>query len=112
MKPLPRPCPGPMSRRHFLQVGALTLGGVGLQGVMPWKLRATEAGDATPETAVILVWLPGGPPHMETYDMKPNAPSEYRGAFRPVRTVVPGLDVCDQGSKFPLVHWVGSRIKA
>src|SRR6516225_10736676 len=53
-----RSCHGPMSRRHFLQVGALTLGGVGLQGVMPWKLRATEAGDATPETAVILVWLP------------------------------------------------------
>ena len=50
-----------LSRRHFLKVGALTLGGMGLQGVMPWKLRATEAGDASPETAVILVWLPGGP---------------------------------------------------
>jgi hypothetical protein len=90
-----RPCPGPLSRRHFLKVGALTLGGVGFQGVMPWKLRATEPGDQTAETAVILVWLPGGPPHMETYDLKPNAPSEYRGAFRPVGTVIPGLDVCE-----------------
>lgn len=95
MKPVSHPCPGPVSRRHFLKVGALTLGGMGLQGVMPWKLRATEAGDSSPETAVILVWLPGGPPHMETYDLKPNAPSEYRGDFRPVRTVVPGIDVCE-----------------
>ncbi len=90
-----RHCSGPVSRRHFLKVGALTLGGVGLHGVMPWKLRATEPGDASADTAVILVWLPGGPPHMETYDMKPNAPAEYRGAFRPVRTVVPGMDVCE-----------------
>jgi hypothetical protein len=90
-----RSCPGPISRRHFLKVGALTLGGVGLQGVMPWKLRAADPGDSAPETAVILVWLPGGPPHMETYDLKPGAPSEYRGEFRPVRTVVPGLDVCE-----------------
>jgi hypothetical protein len=95
MKPVSPRCPGPISRRDFLRVGALTLGGAGLQGVMPWKLRATEAGDATPETAVILVWLPGGPPHMETYDLKPNAPSEYRGDFRPVRTNVPGIDVCE-----------------
>ena len=90
-----RSCPGPMSRRLFLRVGALTLGGVGLQGVMPWKLRAAESGEPTEETAVILVWLPGGPPHMEMYDMKPDAPAEYRGDFRAVRTNVPGLDVCE-----------------
>jgi hypothetical protein len=95
MVPTSHPCPGPLSRRHFLKVGALTLGGLGLQGVMPWKLRAADPGDASPETAVILVWLPGGPPHMETYDMKPNAPVEYRGDFRPVRTNVPGIDVCE-----------------
>jgi hypothetical protein len=90
-----RTCPGPISRRHFLRIGALALGGAGLQGVMPWQLRAIEAGDRVPETAVILVWLPGGPPHMETYDLKPDAPAEYRGAFRPIHTAVPGLDVCE-----------------
>src|SRR5207302_10826272 len=90
-----RQCPGPLSRRHFLRIGALTLGGLGLRGVMPWRLRAMDAGDRTPDTAVILVWLPGGPPHMETYDLKPDAPAEYRGDFRHVRTNVPGIDVCE-----------------
>lgn len=63
-----------------------------LGGITPWKLQATEH---EPETSVILVWLPGGPPHMETYDMKPDAPAEYRGEFRPIRTVVPGMDICE-----------------
>jgi hypothetical protein len=84
-----------LTRRHFLKIGAFTLGAIGLQGVTPWKLRAGEPGDSAAESAVILVWLPGGPPHMETYDLKPDAPSEYRGEFRPVRTVVPDLDVCE-----------------
>ena len=44
---------------------------------------------------MILVWLPGGAPHTETYDLKPEAPIEYRGVFQPVETVVPGLEVCE-----------------
>src|SRR4051812_47957776 len=87
-------CPGPMSRRHFLRLGSLALAGVGAGGLLPWKLRAAD-GAATPDTAVILVWLPGGPPHMETYDLKPDAPAEYRGEFRPIKTNVPGIDVCE-----------------
>jgi hypothetical protein len=83
-----------MSRRHFLQIGALTLGGIGANGLVPWKLRASD-GHTSSDTSVILVWLPGGPPHMETYDLKPDAPAEYRGDFRPVRTVVPGIDICE-----------------
>ncbi len=105
-----RPCPGPMSRRHFLQIGALALGGLGAPGIVPWKLRADESG-ATTDTSVILIWLPGGPPHLETYDMKPDAPAEYRGDFRPIRTVVPGIDVCEHlpmhariADKFTLVR--------
>ena len=54
------------------------------------------AGEApTPDTSLIFIWLPGGPPHMETYDMKPDAPSDYRGVFNPIRTNVDGLDVCE-----------------
>jgi hypothetical protein len=87
-------CPGPGSRRDFLKAASVALGGVGMQGVIPWKLLAGER-DVSPDTSVILVWLPGGPPHMETYDMKPDAPAEFRGEFRPIRTVVPGLDVCE-----------------
>jgi hypothetical protein len=87
-------CPGPVSRRHFLKIGALTLAGVGLRGLLPLRLEAAQTG-ADPDTSVILIWLPGGPPHMETYDMKPDAPEEYRGEFRPIRTNVPGIDVCE-----------------
>jgi uncharacterized protein (DUF1501 family) len=88
-------CPGPQSRRQFLKMGALTLAASGVQGVVPWKLRAQDGRDTLPDTSVILIWLPGGPPHMEMYDMKPDAPAEYRGEFRPVHTVVAGIDVCE-----------------
>src|SRR5437763_1770586 len=91
----PVPCPGPLSRRHFLKVGGLSLGALGLGGRLPLRLTARGSERPASDTSVILVWLPGGPPHMETYDMKPDAPAEYRGDFRPIRTVVPGLDVCE-----------------
>lgn len=90
-------CVGPVSRRSFLQWGALGLGGLSLADVL--RLRA--AASSGPErhrdldTSIIFIWLPGGPPHMETYDMKPDAPEEYRGLFRPIRTNVPGIDVCE-----------------
>jgi hypothetical protein len=89
-------CPGPLSRRQFLQFGSLALGGLGLGAIRPWQTAsAARARRSIPDTSVILIWLPGGPPHMEMYDMKPDAPAEYRGAFRPIKTVVPGLDVCE-----------------
>src|SRR5436305_7680409 len=88
-------CPGPLSRRSFLQLCSLGLGGWGMSQLLPLRARAREAGADVPDTSVILIWLPGGPPHMETYDMKPDAPEEYRGAFRPIKTVVPGLEVCE-----------------
>jgi len=88
-------CSGPLSRRNFLKIGALALGGMGAGGILPWKIQAADSRDRTPETSVIFIWLPGGPPHTETYDMKPDAPAEYRGDFRPMRTVVPGIDICE-----------------
>src|SRR5438045_1094849 len=88
--------PGPLTRRRFLKLGSLALGAVGgAQGLLPLRLTAEEAASSGPDTSVIFIWLPGGPPHMETYDMKPDAPSEYRGAFKPIRTNVPGLDICE-----------------
>jgi len=87
-------CPGPVTRRQALQVGTLGLAGLSLADLL--RMRA-EAGQSAAEldTSVIFVWLPGGPPHMDMYDMKPNAPLEYRGAFHPIPTNVAGLDVCE-----------------
>jgi hypothetical protein len=88
-------CPGPQSRRDFLKLGSLGLGGAGLSNLLGLRAAAKKAGRSVPDTSVIFLWLPGGPPHMEMYDMKPDAPAEYRGAFRPIRTRVPGLEVCE-----------------
>jgi hypothetical protein len=84
-----------VTRREFLRVGALALGGLSLA-----ELLAARAGQSgLPDASVILFWMWGGPSHLETYDLKPDAPEEYRGPFRPIRTTVPGLDVCEL---FPL----------
>ncbi|MDR3639019.1 MAG: DUF1501 domain-containing protein [Isosphaeraceae bacterium] len=88
-------CPGPVSRRSFLEVGSLAMAGLGLADFLRVRARATPAGRQAPDTAVILLWLGGGAPQTETYDMKPGAPVEYRGEFKPVPTVVPGMDVCE-----------------
>src|SRR5260370_15118876 len=88
-------CSGPMSRRSFLKVGALALGGMGGAGILPWKIQAGGAGDRTPDTSVIFISVPGGPPPLETYALKTDPPAEYRRAFRPMSTVVPGIDHCD-----------------
>jgi hypothetical protein len=88
-------CRGPETRRSFLQAGSLGLGAFGLADLFRARSQAAEISDDRQDTSVIFVWLPGGPPHMEMYDMKPDAPAEYRGEFRPVPTNVPGLDVCE-----------------
>src|SRR3954463_11472727 len=87
-------CDG-MSRRSFLQLGVAGMASVGL----PQLLRAREqsAGRAGPtkDTSVILLWLDGGPSHLDLYDMKPDAPEEYRGIWRPIRTNVPGMEITE-----------------
>jgi hypothetical protein len=75
-------------------LGTLALGGLGLN-----HLLAAADRNQTPDTSVILFWLWGGPSQLETYDLKPNAPVEYRGPFRPTATEVPGIEICEL---FPL----------
>lgn len=87
-------CPGPVSRRNFLQAGSLALGGLGLADLLKLKADAKPS-QAESDKSIIFVWLPGGPPHMETYDMKPDAPADYRGDFRPIHSNVAGIDVCE-----------------
>lgn len=88
-------CRGPSSRRSFLQAGALAATGLGLSDLFRLETIAKQTGKNLRDTSVIFVWLPGGPPHMETYDLKPNAPSDYRGIFRPIKTNVPGIEISE-----------------
>ena len=85
----------PMARRSFFEAGSLALGGLGLSDLLRARAQAKEARVSQRDTSVILIWLQGGPSHMETYDMKPDAPVEYRGELTPISTVVPGIDVCE-----------------
>jgi hypothetical protein len=89
-----RYCDG-LSRRSFLTAGCLGLAGLALPDWLRLRARSAEAGQPTRDTAVILIWLDGGPTHLDTYDLKPGAPKEYRGELKPTRTNVPGLDVCE-----------------
>ena len=95
MKNPGKTCSGPISRRSLLQAGALGFWGLGMGDLLRLKAEAAPLPGADSDTSVIFIWLPGGPPHMEMYDMKPEAPTDYRGEFRPIPTVVPGLEVCE-----------------
>ena len=86
-----RLCDG-LSRREFLKVGALSVGGLTLADLLRAKAHANAP---TRTKSIIMVYLNGGPSHMDMYDLKPDAPVEYRGEFRPIRTNVPGMDICE-----------------
>src|ERR1700752_3788958 len=78
----------PITRRSFVQAGALGVGGL----LLGDYFGVSEAQAATRrDTSVILFWLSGGPGHMETWDPKPEAPSQYHGPFGAIRTNVPGI---------------------
>lgn len=105
---MPTPCLGPLRRREFLRLGTLALGGLSLPDVLRLQARGQEAAAGSPpNTSVILFWMWGGPSHLETYDLKPLAPSEYRGPFKPIATSVSGLDICEV---FPLQAKLGDKI--
>jgi hypothetical protein len=84
-------CDG-VARRNFLKIGALGLGGLAL----PDLLRAeAQSGIRKSHKAIIMIYLPGGPPHQDMFDLKPDAPIEIRGEFRPIQTSVPGIQMCE-----------------
>ncbi len=81
-----------MTRRSCLQIGGLALGGLS----MPDILRGESAnGVRNSAKGIIMVLLPGGPSHLDMYDLKPDAPAEIRGEFQPIATNVPGIDICE-----------------
>ncbi|MBM3457613.1 MAG: DUF1501 domain-containing protein, partial [Armatimonadetes bacterium] len=80
------------TRRDFLRIGGLAMGGLAL----PQVLEAQEqSGSRSSHKAVILVYLTGGPPHLDTVDLKPDAPEEIRGLFKPIESSVKGIQVCE-----------------
>ena len=89
-------CDG-VSRRNFLKIGGLALGGLS----MPQLLRAEAASGVASSPAgnshkaIIMIFLPGGPPHQDMVDLKMDAPAEIRGEFKPISTNVPGLEICE-----------------
>ena len=90
-RPVGGHCDG-RSRRHFLRIGGLALGGLSLPGILraeqsTEKNRDRQAG----HKAVIMIYLSGGPSHQDMYDLKMDAPSEIRGEFKSIKTAVPGI---------------------
>src|SRR3984893_2572677 len=88
----PKYCDG-MKRRSFLTLGVAGMASLGLPQILRAREQSAGPGGSTRNTAVIMLWLDGGPSHMDLYDMKPDAPEEYRGIWRPIRTRVPGFDI-------------------
>lgn len=103
-----------LNRRELLQVGYSGLLGIGLPALLGGRARA--AGPGRKPRSMILVFLTGAPSHLDTFDLKPDAPAEVRGEFRPIATKLPGLHVCEhlprlaaRADKYALVRSLAHR---
>ena len=115
-------CKGPLDRRSWLKLGGLGFGAL-CSGFNPSmrvlgesRVSVVDGNGLTlprldDDFSVILLWANGGPSHIDMFDLKPDAPSEYRGPFRPIRTNVPGIEISEQmpmlskvADKFTLVR--------
>lgn len=96
MKP-PAQCTGPVgiTRRNMLQVGAISALGLGLPEVLAASGRSSSTGSGPKADSCILVFLNGGPSHLDMWDMKPHEPKETRSDFKPIATSIPGVQVCE-----------------
>jgi len=99
-------CDG-FSRRDFLKVGALGLGGWTLSDLLRARASAAAGGKSTRNTSVVWLWLGGGPTHIETFDPKMTAPVEFRSTVGAVKTNVPGIEL---GGVFPKMARVADRM--
>src|SRR5256886_15533592 len=85
---------GKVSRRAAIGVGSL--GVIGLSFADLFRMRAAIAAEPSPRAkSIILLWLWGGPSHLDTFDLKPKAPIQYRGPYSPIATNVPGIQICE-----------------
>ena len=88
-------CDG-MARRDFLKIGGMAMGGLSMANMYDADLQAKTGSN---HRAIINIYMPGGPSHIDLWDLKPDAPSEIRGDFRPIKTNVPGIDICEHFPK-------------
>ena len=84
-------CDG-ISRRDFIKIGGMVMGSLTLPQILAAE---AQAGVKRSHKAIINIFLPGGPPHQDMWDVKVDAPSEIRGQFRPIATNVPGIEICE-----------------
>ena len=83
------------SRRWFLQLGMTGAAGLSIPALLQSRADAAKTGRSKKPTSVIQIWLSGGPSQVDMWDMKPEMPSEIRGPFSPIRTKIPGIDICE-----------------
>ena len=101
-----RDCEG-ATRREFLQVGALGAGGLTLSTLLEARAQAASSGQPVKDTSVVWVWLGGGPTHVETFDPKMTAPSEYRSVTGEVASKIPGVTL---GGTLPKMAAVADKM--
>jgi hypothetical protein len=85
-----------VSRRNLIKAGLAGIAGLSLPQLLQHRAIASELGQRVPsQRAVILLWMTGGPSHIDTWDMKPDRPLHNRGPFAPIRTAIPGEFICE-----------------
>jgi len=97
---------GLLARREFVQIGVSFLG-LGLADLLRLEANGAEEGRTTTGKSLIVFWTDGGMSQQDTYDMKPDAPAEYRGMYEPIASAAPGIVV---GERFPLQAGVMDRL--
>ena len=119
MEELPGECRGPRSRsrREMVQLGASFVLGLGLPTLLQAGEKSSrtrsQGSDLTPTAdSCIVIFLDGGPSHLDMWDMKPNAPAEIRGEFKPIATKMPGVQVCEHLPRFSRQVHLGTLIRS
>src|SRR5215831_14274350 len=101
------------TRRDFLQIGAfgagLTLADMLRLNTAQAAVNANKKQASKSKKSAIMIYLPGGPSHMDMYDLKPEAPAEFRGEFKPIQTNVPGVEICEH---FPMQAKMWDKLAA
>src|SRR5262245_60566291 len=113
---------GHVCRRHVLQAGGLAVGGLTLPELLQGRSRAAQPNARRHESSFgkakscIVLFMCGGPSHLDIWDLKPNAPSEIRGQFKPIATNVPGIAISEHlprlarcADKYTIVRSVSHR---